>query len=178
VVNKLRLANSPPDSRKPASESGRCGRLGTLPSAEDVPSLAELARWSSPQPAVPIMATMWSIRYSAAATLSNYRSLGWTSPAALLSNVRLVLRSILPTGPILWMRERPHGLAAQPSTARSPPVIRRGSRQNRPRPGGPIELQPTDLIAGHRGAGELILAELNLMLELGTSSCGDPYPCT
>jgi hypothetical protein len=27
------------------------GRLGTLPSAEDVPSLAELARWSSPQPA-------------------------------------------------------------------------------------------------------------------------------
>jgi hypothetical protein len=27
------------------------GRLGTLPSAEDVPSLADLVRWSSPQPA-------------------------------------------------------------------------------------------------------------------------------
>ena len=48
-----------PNSRKPAGKSGSCGRLGTLPSAEDVPSLAELARWSSPQPAEPIMATMW-----------------------------------------------------------------------------------------------------------------------
>ena len=27
------------------------GRLGTLPSAEDVPSLADLVRWSSPEPA-------------------------------------------------------------------------------------------------------------------------------
>jgi hypothetical protein len=91
------------------------GRLGTLPSAEDVPSLAELARWSSPQPAEPIMATMWPVRYSAPATPLNYRSFRRTSPAALLSNARLVLHSI-PTGPILGMRERPHGLAAQPST--------------------------------------------------------------
>jgi hypothetical protein len=55
----------------------------TLPSAEDVPSLAELARWSSPQPAEPIMATLWPMGYSAAATLSNYRSLGRTSPLSV-----------------------------------------------------------------------------------------------
>ena len=62
-----------PDSRKPAGESGFRGRLGTLPSAEDVPSLAELARWSSPQPAEPIMATMRQYENSAAATVLNYR---------------------------------------------------------------------------------------------------------
>jgi hypothetical protein len=52
--------------RKPASESGvrhpteSSGRLGTQAAAWSMPSLAELARWSSPQPAEPIMATMWS----------------------------------------------------------------------------------------------------------------------
>src|ERR1700722_19121979 len=61
------------DSRKPAGESGNCGRLGTLPSAEDVPSLAELARWSSPQPAEPIMAKMRPVGCSAPATAPNYR---------------------------------------------------------------------------------------------------------
>jgi len=52
--------------------SAEWGRLGTLPSAEDVPSLAEMARWSSPQPAEPIMATLWSKGYSAAATVLNH----------------------------------------------------------------------------------------------------------
>jgi hypothetical protein len=37
--------------------------------AWSVPSLAELARWSSPQPAEPIMATMWLPSYSADATV-------------------------------------------------------------------------------------------------------------
>jgi hypothetical protein len=100
------------------------GRLGTLPSAEDVPSLAELARWSSPQPAEPIMATMWPGRYSAAATVPNYRPQGREPARAFCSATFHGLLSAaypqhthsIPTGPILGMREWQHGLAAQPFT--------------------------------------------------------------
>lgn len=105
----------------PAGYYAWSGRLGTLPSAEDVPSLAELARWSSPQPAEPIMATMRPKRNSAAATLSNYRlpAGGAFLPTACFP--QHIHR--IPTVPILGMPERSHGLAAQPFTGtKNPPT--------------------------------------------------------
>jgi hypothetical protein len=50
-------------------------RLGTLPSAEDVPSLAEMGRWSSPNRLNQSWQQCGPVGYSAPATLPNYRPL-------------------------------------------------------------------------------------------------------
>jgi hypothetical protein len=106
------------------------GRLGTLPSAEDVPSLAELARWSSPQPAEPIMATMRQYENSAAATVLNYRP-----PTVRALSRRLVFRSMsaaYPQGRFSgWVSARMGLLRNGPQAQKTRPVESAGLSSDR-----------------------------------------------
>jgi hypothetical protein len=108
-------------------KSAGYGRLGTLPSAEDVPSLAEMARWSShrlnqswqqcgPQDVARLQQCRTiDRRHEKPPPRDGRRVRSWLFPQHIHR---------IPTGPTLGMRERPHCLAAQPFTRPEKPALR------------------------------------------------------
>jgi hypothetical protein len=90
-------------------------RLGTLPSAEDVPSLAELGRWSSPNRLNQSWQQCGLVGYSAPATLPNYRPLRDDSNGTGILSTGLAQKAPFIKPSTLWTilvcpRSYPHAL--------------------------------------------------------------------